>query len=79
MSPSCICADTLIPNFTVYEMLMYTIELKQEKKVPLAEKKLKVEAVLRQLNLDVCRNVLIGSQEKRGISGKTPYQDLYIP
>ena len=73
------CADTLIPNFTVYEMLMYTIELKQEQRVPLADKRVQVEAVLQQLNLDVCRDVLIGSQEKRGISGQSSGRSVHNP
>ena len=64
-----LAADTLIPNFTVHEMLMYTIELKQERKVPLSEKRSQVDAVIKQLNLWPCKNVLIGSQAKRGISG----------
>ena len=35
-------ADTLIPNMTVYEMLMYTAELKNSRSMPLADKRQKV-------------------------------------
>lgn len=67
-------ADTLIPNLTVYEMLMYTIELKLERKIPLKQKILKVEAVMEQLNLRGCQGVRIGNSEARGISGSSSGQ-----
>lgn len=63
-------ADTLIPNLSVYEMLMYTIELKLERAIPLAEKRAKVEVVMDQLNLRTCQHVRIGNSEQRGISGE---------
>ena len=50
-------------------MLGYTVELKLESSIPLAEKMQKVEAVIQQLNLDGCRDVIIGNAEHRGISG----------
>jgi hypothetical protein len=39
---ACAHADTLIPNMTVYEMLMYTAELKNSRSMPLADKRQKV-------------------------------------
>ena len=54
---SCVCyADTLIPNLTVYEMLMYTAELKNSRKMPLAEKR---EKVLDHLVIVPCCPVLL--------------------
>ena len=50
-------------------MLGYTVELKLESSIPFAEKMQKVEAVIQQLNLDGCRDVIIGNAEQRGISG----------
>ena len=51
------------------QMLGYTVELKLESSIPLSEKMQKVEAVIQQLNLDGCRDVIIGNAEQRGISG----------
>ena len=56
-------------NLTVHEMLLYTAEMKLEMAVSMAEKREKVEELLKQLALDVCRNVRIGSDMQRGISG----------
>lgn len=63
------CADTLVDNLTVQEMLAYTAEMKLEMGVGMAEKRARVEALLRQLALEPCRNVRIGSSMQRGISG----------
>ena len=51
------------------QMLGYTVELKLDSSISLAEKMHKVEAVIQQLNLDGCRDVIIGNGEQRGISG----------
>ena len=51
------------------EMLLYTAEMKLEMEVSMAEKHQKVEDLLQQLALDVCKNVRIGSNMQRGISG----------
>ncbi|KAG7667438.1 hypothetical protein Ndes2526B_g02020 [Nannochloris sp. 'desiccata'] len=61
--------DTLVPNLTVEEFLRYTAELKIEVSVPAAEKSQAVERVIDQLALDTCRHTLIGSPNRRGISG----------
>jgi ABC-type multidrug transport system ATPase subunit len=48
---------------------MYTAELKREISEPLASKHTAVEELLKRLGLDTCRDVKIGSQMDRGISG----------
>lgn len=61
-------ADTLIGNFTVFEMLMYTIDLKCATSLTRAEKESRVDAIIHQLGLQPCRNTLIGVRTS-GISG----------
>jgi len=61
--------DTLISILTVEEMLMYTAELKRSISEPLSSKRAAVEQVLKKLALDTCRDVLIGNQMAKGISG----------
>ena len=65
------CVDTLVDNLTVQEMLLYTAEMKLEMDVSMAKKRERVEELLQQLALEGCRNVRIGSNMQRGISGKT--------
>ena len=60
--------DTLIPNFTVYEMLLYTTELKATTLCTAADKQKKVDGVIEQLGLQSCRNTRIGAAHA-GISG----------
>lgn len=50
-------ADTLLPILTVEEMLLYTAELKQSRRVPLADKQAAVEELLDKLALLPCRSV----------------------
>lgn len=66
------CADALIENLTVYEMLIYTAELKIPNTQSFQQKKDKVDAVINQLALNTCKNVRIGSTLSRGISGRLP-------
>ncbi|KAG1675328.1 hypothetical protein FOA52_016002 [Chlamydomonas sp. UWO 241] len=61
--------DTLIGQLTVQEMLCYTAELKRSNAEPLASKKTAVDQVISKLALEGCRDVLIGSQMAKGISG----------
>lgn len=61
--------DTLVPILTVEEMLLYTAELKLEMHVSKDQKKDAVERVIRDLGLETCRKVLIGSNMAKGISG----------
>lgn len=63
------CADTLLDNLTVYEMLAYTAELKNPMSEPFERKRAKVEMVIQQLGLNGCRGVRIGNPLARGISG----------
>ena len=62
-------ADTLIDNLTVQEMLLYTAELKLKATVPLEAKLRRVDTLIAQLALELCRHVRIGNAMKRGISG----------
>lgn len=61
--------DTLIGQLTVFEMLMYTAEMKRSRTESFKSKKAVVEDVIRKLALETCRDVLIGSQLHKGISG----------
>ena len=61
--------DTLLPILTVEEMLLYTAELKRPMSDSHESKVADVEELLQVLALDSCRNVLIGSEMARGISG----------
>lgn len=61
--------DTLLPMLTVEEMLMYTAELKKPITDSRESKRDAVEELLHVLALESCRNVLIGSDMARGISG----------
>ncbi len=63
------CADTLLDNLTVEEMLLYTAEMKNPVGLPLAAKRARVRLVLEQLALTGCRGVRIGNALSRGISG----------
>ena len=62
-------ADALIENLTVFEMLLYTAEMKIDRRMPFREKCRKVQEVIDQLALNTCRDTRIGSQVARGISG----------
>lgn len=61
--------DTLLGNLTVRENLLYTAELKARLSLPLAEKVGRVDRSLRQLGLETCADVLVGTPAKRGVSG----------
>ncbi|KAL6759459.1 P-loop containing nucleoside triphosphate hydrolase protein [Haematococcus lacustris] len=61
--------DTLIGSLTVNEMLMYTAEMKRNRLEPLSSKQALVDRLLGKLALEGCRDVLIGSQMTKGISG----------
>ena len=63
-------ADTLIGNFTVYEMLLYTIELKSAALRTAAEKQIKIDGIIERLGLQSCRNTRIG-EAHAGVSGSS--------
>lgn len=71
-------ADALIENLTVYEMLIYTAELKIPNTQSFQQKKDKVDAVINQLALNTCRNVRIGSTISRGISGMRGFNNYEL-
>lgn len=61
--------DNLVHNLTVYEMLLYTAELKNPWRSSLDENKARVDDIIRTLGLEGCANTIIGSSLNRGISG----------
>ena len=61
--------DTLIPALTVYEMLMYTAELKRPLEESAESKEAACEKLLEELGLTAARDVLVGSEMVKGISG----------
>ncbi len=61
--------DTLLPELTVREMLLYTAELKCEMSEPLSKKRARVDQLLELLALQGCSGTLIGDTLARGISG----------
>lgn len=54
------CSHSLIDQFTVHEMLMYTAELKLPLSTSPKEKRARVEGVIEALSLGGCRNTRIG-------------------
>jgi len=61
--------DTLVAELTVQQMLQYTAELKLPRSTTTVERKARVEEVVQMLDLESCRNVVIGNALRRGISG----------
>jgi len=61
--------DTLLPILTVEEMLRYTADLKRPMKEAATVKALAVNELIKVLGLEVCRDVLIGNELSKGISG----------
>ena len=61
--------DTLIPELTVREMLLYTAELKCPRSEPLCQKRHRVDQLLETLALTRCARTVIGNAMTRGISG----------
>jgi ABC-type multidrug transport system ATPase subunit len=59
-----------VPNLTVFEMLMYTAELRlSAKTTTLEERRRRVDEVLARLRLRPCAHVRIGSALDKGVSG----------
>lgn len=61
--------DLLNGNFTTFETLKYTADLRLEKQLTAAEKLEKIEFVLGQMGLLHARNTIVGSPLQKGISG----------
>lgn len=61
--------DTLVNELTVFNMLLYTAELKLPTSVTRKEKIQRVEEIIEILALQKCRDTVIGNALARGISG----------
>lgn len=61
--------DTLVGELTVWQMLSYTAELKLSAELTSKERQDRVEEVIVMLNLESCRNTVIGNDLTRGVSG----------
>lgn len=61
--------DTLVGDFTVWNMLMYTAELKLPLSMSKKDKTSRCEDVLNKLGLAKCKDTKIGNPLRRGISG----------
>jgi predicted ABC-type transport system involved in lysophospholipase L1 biosynthesis ATPase subunit len=61
--------DTLIGSLTVFDMLMYTAELKRPREESREKKVAIAEALMKRLGLTSCAHVLIGDPMTKGISG----------
>jgi len=62
-------ASSLIPEFTVLQMLQYTAEMKLPPAISYQDKLKHVEKLIEKLQLDSCRETKIGDALHRGISG----------
>lgn len=61
--------DTLVGEFTVAEMLMYTADLKLPRSMSRADKQKRCDEIIETLRLTKCRDTKIGNALQRGISG----------
>lgn len=61
--------DTLVGELTVYQMLLYTAELKLPATATAQDRSERVEEVIDMLDLGKCSDTVIGSDLQRGISG----------
>lgn len=61
--------DILYPHLTVTETLVFTALLRLPKKLTTQEKITHAEAVIDQLRLTRCKNIIIGGPNLRGVSG----------
>jgi serine/threonine protein kinase/ABC-type multidrug transport system ATPase subunit len=61
--------DIIHRDLTVYQALYYTARLRLPADFSESEIRNRIDQVLKQLGLEATRNVLIGSPEKKGISG----------
>jgi len=61
--------DTLVPDLTVKQFLMYTGTLKLPAGTAAEEIEARVDDVIHKLSLESCKDTVIGSELSRGISG----------
>jgi len=59
--------DTLVPELTVRQMMLYTAALKLQ--VSTEEREARVDEVIEQLELKACQDTLIGDSLSKGVSG----------
>ena len=61
--------DSFLANLTLRETLLFMAVVKMERKIPLSEKKRRVDDIIQALGLDMCCNTIMGGPGKRGLSG----------
>lgn len=61
--------DALLGWATVAETLAFAAEMKLPRATPAADKAARVEQVIQQMGLTLCRNTFVGSRLVRGLSG----------
>ena len=61
--------DTLLPNCTVYETLMFYANLRLPSSMTRKERKQRVMMTMQKLGLVHCKDTLIGGKTRKGISG----------
>lgn len=61
--------DVLFDTMTVYECIMMSARLRLPDSISLREKEARAEEIIKLLSLEGARNTIIGSPEKKGISG----------
>uniref|UniRef100_A0A7S0DUP1 ABC transporter domain-containing protein n=1 Tax=Amorphochlora amoebiformis TaxID=1561963 RepID=A0A7S0DUP1_9EUKA len=61
--------DTLVPDLTVHQFLMYTATLKLPASTSEEEREERVYSVMESLNLLSCKDTIIGNELTKGISG----------
>jgi ATP-binding cassette subfamily G (WHITE) protein 2 len=61
--------DILHSNLTVYETLSYASELKMTRNISKEDRIIKIENILNKLELNNCRNIIVGDSNQKGISG----------
>ncbi|XP_020856961.1 ATP-binding cassette sub-family G member 8 [Phascolarctos cinereus] len=61
--------DSLLPNLTVWETLLFVAQLRLPRASSHAERKKRVEEVIAELRLRQCANTRVGNEYVRGVSG----------
>lgn len=59
--------DSLYPMLTVYETLLLAARLRLPTKIPLADKRARVEGLIDELGLRPARDVVIGDEKHKGV------------
>uniref|UniRef100_A0A7S0NXL9 ABC transporter domain-containing protein n=1 Tax=Calcidiscus leptoporus TaxID=127549 RepID=A0A7S0NXL9_9EUKA len=61
--------DAMYPMLTVYETMLLSARLRLPSRTPLKEKVKRVEALIDELGLQACSDVIIGDERHKGVSG----------